>query len=131
MGVPPSTCDDLAIGMHLARQVAAGIPLGGVDVAAFVVDGPLAAQLVVVDGARGAVAGLVTVARVGPLFGDDLVVAVVGVLGLVLQRIEGLEKFDAMIKTTLRESPNKPSVMRESPQHLIRAAHEPDELFRL
>ena len=31
----------------------------------------------------------------------------------------------------LRESPNKPSVMRESPQHLIRAAHEPDELFRL
>ena len=30
-----------------------------------------------------------------------------------------------------RESPNKPSVMRESPQHLIRAAHEPDELFRL
>ncbi|WP_221626003.1 hypothetical protein, partial [Pseudomonas aeruginosa] len=28
---------------------------------------------------------------------------------------------------TLRESPNKPSVMRESPQHLIRAAHEPDE----
>lgn len=32
---------------------------------------------------------------------------------------------------TPRESPNKPSVMRESPQHLIRAAHEPDELFRL
>ena len=32
---------------------------------------------------------------------------------------------------TARESPNKPSVMRESPQHLIRAAHEPDELFRL
>lgn len=32
---------------------------------------------------------------------------------------------------TVRESPNKPSVMRESPQHLIRAAHEPDELFRL
>jgi len=31
----------------------------------------------------------------------------------------------------IRESPNKPSVMRESPQHLIRAAHEPDELFRL
>ena len=31
----------------------------------------------------------------------------------------------------VRESPNKPSVMRESPQHLIRAAHEPDELFRL
>ena len=31
----------------------------------------------------------------------------------------------------LKESPNKPSVMRESPQHLIRAAHEPDELFRL
>ncbi|MCB2255597.1 WYL domain-containing protein [Pseudomonas chlororaphis] len=30
-----------------------------------------------------------------------------------------------------KESPNKPSVMRESPQHLIRAAHEPDELFRL
>lgn len=32
---------------------------------------------------------------------------------------------------TPKESPNKPSVMRESPQHLIRAAHEPDELFRL
>ena len=32
---------------------------------------------------------------------------------------------------TAKESPNKPSVMRESPQHLIRAAHEPDELFRL
>ncbi|WP_143502059.1 hypothetical protein [Pseudomonas sp. Irchel 3E13] len=31
----------------------------------------------------------------------------------------------------VKESPNKPSVMRESPQHLIRAAHEPDELFRL
>ena len=30
-----------------------------------------------------------------------------------------------------KESPNKHSVMRESPQHLIRAAHEPDELFRL
>lgn len=34
-------------------------------------------------------------------------------------------------KEVPRESPNKPSVMRESPQHLIRAAHEPDELFRL
>ncbi|MEZ1440933.1 hypothetical protein QVM41_32310, partial [Pseudomonas shirazica] len=28
---------------------------------------------------------------------------------------------------SVKESPNKPSVMRESPQHLIRAAHEPDE----
>ncbi|MCE1004998.1 hypothetical protein, partial [Pseudomonas sp. NMI1173_11] len=33
----------------------------------------------------------------------------------------------AVVLATLRESPNKPSVMRESPQHLIRAAHEPDE----
>ena len=44
-------------------------------------------------------------------------------------------KFRAVMKAILyrylRESPNKPSVMRESPQHLIRAAHEPDELFRL
>ena len=35
------------------------------------------------------------------------------------------------MKRKPKESPNKPSVMRESPQHLIRAAHEPDELFRL
>ncbi|WP_231115687.1 hypothetical protein, partial [Pseudomonas monteilii] len=39
-----------------------------------------------------------------------LVVAVVGVLGLVLQRIEGLEKFDAMIKTTLRRILSRQSV---------------------
>lgn len=38
---------------------------------------------------------------------------------------------DANKNFSVRESPNKPSVMRESPQHLIRAAHEPDELFRL
>lgn len=36
-----------------------------------------------------------------------------------------------LVYVSPKESPNKPSVMRESPQHLIRAAHEPDELFRL
>ena len=46
----------------------------------------------------------------------------------------GIAKTPASKETafsSFRESPNKPSVMRESPQHLIRAAHEPDELFRL
>ncbi|MGO0630425.1 hypothetical protein ACTORR_10355 [Pseudomonas sp. SAR267] len=43
---------------------------------------------------------------------------------------KGENRFDKIAKD-IKESPNKPSVMRESPQHLIRAAHEPDELFRL
>lgn len=43
-----------------------------------------------------------------------------------------IQRFTPEFKAeAVRESPNKPSVMRESPQHLIRAAHEPDELFRL
>ncbi|WP_368045027.1 AbiEi antitoxin N-terminal domain-containing protein [Pseudomonas putida] len=42
-----------------------------------------------------------------------------------------LERVARGIYMRPKESPNKPSVMRESPQHLIRAAHEPDELFRL
>ncbi|WBH48064.1 hypothetical protein PALA47_04833 [Pseudomonas aeruginosa] len=42
-----------------------------------------------------------------------------------------LEGKEIVSTKTPKESPNKPSVMRESPQHLIRAAHEPDELFRL
>ncbi|MCE0961810.1 hypothetical protein, partial [Pseudomonas putida] len=38
-----------------------------------------------------------------------------------------LNNRDYLCQVTSKESPNKPSVMRESPQHLIRAAHEPDE----
>ena len=50
---------------------------------------------------------------------------------VAIAHIDKLIKKHALDEIPSRESPNKPSVMRESPQHLIRAAHEPDELFRL
>lgn len=51
--------------------------------------------------------------------------------GLVERRDDLEDRRAKIVRALPKESPNKPSVMRESPQHLIRAAHEPDELFRL
>jgi len=50
---------------------------------------------------------------------------------LMARQLASLRLRKGRALTSPKESPNKPSVMRESPQHLIRAAHEPDELFRL